>query len=199
MKKYLFLFIAILIVSCCCGPKRQEVSVDVSTMTDTVDIFRNVFKSKVMQDSLDAFIAETEDFRGHDTVVYSVFVSVMPNYQADETKDNPDTFVVFIRDCSDKIWFNYIPEEPEKTIILGAAAKGNKIIGVSSYGLSDCSDFFNENDYSADIWRRFYFEDLLKLCEIDAFWRCSDEYEVAGNNFILQHRHRYYDFKRQKK
>ncbi len=82
MKKYLFLFVAILLLSCCCGPKRQKVSVDVSTMTDTVDIFaqncnKPLFLDNVVQDSLKTFIENyyyTRDTPYNAPTVYLVFV-----------------------------------------------------------------------------------------------------------------------------
>ena len=184
MKKVLIFILACLLLVCCHNQRRHNMVPVIQT--DTMDVFRHIFKSRTLQDSLDAFIRETEKFTGYDTLVYSVSITVRPLY----VESRLDTFVTFIMD--DEIWYNYNMDNPENSIFLGAAIKGNKVIGVSCYGVSDYSDILYDNDYSQEVWYRHYMADLMRpYCDVNVFCPYSDRYQLVNNNLVLLRRHRY--------
>lgn len=85
--------------------------------TDTMDVFRHIFKSRTLQDSLDAFIRETEKFTGYDTLVYSVFITEWDSYCPGMQVEHPDTVLTFV--MNDDFWFMHNSEYPQKKYFLG--------------------------------------------------------------------------------
>lgn len=196
MKKVLIFILLCLLLACCHNSSRHRSNVAPTALTDTIDVFRHVFKSKALQDSLNAFLNGTEGLLICDTLVYSVYM--YKSYPIDireghfhTFKEDPDTLLVF--NLSYNIWFAYDHDKPEETTFLGAAIKGNKVIGVSCSGIHDYYDIFHENDYRQDIWQRHHMPELMRRdCDINVFWPCSDLYKLVNrDSLVLLRRHRY--------
>lgn len=195
MKKISIVFLILLFIVSCHNHGKQVVSLEAPT--DTVDVFRHVFKSKTLQDSLNVFLNGTGDLLICDTLVYSVYMYKSYPIEIREGhfhtfKEHPDTILIFNLD--DEIWFAYDYDKPEETIFLGAAINGNKVIGVSCTGIQDYYNIFHENDYySQEIWQRFYMSDLMRWnCDINSFMPCSDLYKIVDrDSLVLLRRHRY--------
>ncbi len=194
MKKISAVLLTLLsIVSC---HNHEKYVVPQESLTDTIDVFRHVFKSKTLQDSLNAFLNETENLLICDTLVYSAYIYksypiVIREGHFHTFKENPDTILIF--NLSDEIWFNYDPDKPEETTFLGAAINDNKVIGVSCTGIDDCYNIFQENNYSPKIWHRHYMPELIrKNSEINVYMPCSDIYKLVDkDSLVLLRRHRY--------
>jgi len=138
---------------------------------------------------------ETQNFTGYDTLVYSVYVSELDVYPPGIIKEHPDTNVAFIMD--DEIWFNYNPLQPEKKIVLGAAVQGNRIIGVSCYGIFDYYDILKQNDYKIDIWDKYHMQELMReSCDINVSgMMCLNDYRLIGrDSLVLLRRYRHIRF-----
>ncbi len=194
MKKILVVLLILLFMVSCHNHGKHIVSQE--SPADTIDVFRHVFKSKTLQDSLNVFIDGTEDLLICDTLVYSVYMYKSYPIEIREGhfhtfKEHPDTILVF--NLSYKIWFDYDPDKPEETKFLGAAINGNKVIGVSCSGIHDYNNIFHENDYRQEIWQGHHMPELMRRdCDINVFWPCSDLYKLVDrDSLVLLRRHRY--------
>ena len=183
MKKVLIFILACLLLVCCHNQRRHNMVPVIRT--DTVDVFRHIFKSRTLQDSLDAFIRETEKFTGYDTLVYSVSITEWDSYCPGMQVEHPDTVLTFV--MNDDFWFMHNSEYPQKNTFLGVFICGNKIIGVSSYGIR-CGDegILNDDLYDMDIWNEYYNDVNSGGNSINPFsMTCINMYSVIGKDSLV--------------
>lgn len=183
MKKIVAVLLILQVMVSCHNHGKRDVS-QVSP-ADTIDIFSHIFKSKTLQDSLEAFIIETEKFTGYDTLVYSVSITEWDLYCPDMQVEHPDTVLTFI--MSNDFNFMINPEYPQKITFLGTFICGNKIIGLSSYGIGCGNDgILNDNVYDMDIWNEYNVEAMTAGNHINPFsMMCINMYSVVGMDSLV--------------
>lgn len=185
MKKVLIFILLCSLLVCCHNSDRHRNNVAPAVLTDTINVFRHVFNSKTLQDSLEAFIRETEKFTGYDTLVYSVSITEWDSYCPDIQVDHPDTVLTFV--MNDDFWFMRNHEYPQKTTFLGAFMCGNKIIGLSSYGIRPGDNgILNDIVYDMDIWQGANVDSRTDGNNINPFsMTCINMYSVIGMDSLV--------------
>ena len=185
MKKVLIFILLFSLLACCHNSSLHRNNVAPTALTATIDVFRHVFKSKTLQDSLEAFIRETEKFTGYDTLVYSVSITEWDSYCPDMQVEHPDTVLTFV--MNDDFWFMQNSEYPQKTTFLGAFICGKKIIGLSAYGIRPGDDgILNDSIYDMDIWNGYNVEARADGNSINPFSvTCINMYSVIGMDSLV--------------
>ncbi len=148
MKKVL-IFILVCPLLVCCHNQRRHNMVPV-IQTDTMDVFRHIFKSRTLQDSLDAFIIDSRKTTFKDTLVFSICL-----YRSNSTFIRPctDTMAFFIMD--DEVWTVEDPRGQIQPRIIGAIRYGNEILGLSYYDYSPADTIVNECLFDLQLWYKY--------------------------------------------
>ncbi len=134
MKKVL-IFILVCPLLVCCHNQRRHNMVPV-IQTDTMDVFRHIFKSRTLQDSIDVFTKRIDSIPNYYNapLLYMIFM---------EKEDN-DTIIRFIASWSliREIFLN--DEQCSSLHIEGACRINDKTFVIYNRNIADISKFINK-------------------------------------------------------